>query len=83
MSTWREYDEFSILRAAANSPGVKGTFTLLDLAPTPNLWREQLDRIEKAQSEGTRHQGASYLPPGRNLNGAPSINAYLLRKTDV
>jgi N-acyl-D-aspartate/D-glutamate deacylase len=83
ISDWEDADdEFSILRAAANSPGVKGTFTLLDLAPTPNLWREQLDRIEKAQSEGLDIRGQVISRPVGILMGHPaSMHTFYARPT--
>ena len=50
-------DEFSILKETAADTGAKGTFTLLDAGGAPNLWREQLDRIEAAQADGLDIRG--------------------------
>ena len=58
ISDWEDADdEFSILQEIAERTGAKGTFTLLDLAPTPNLWHEQLKRIENAQASGLDIRG--------------------------
>ena len=53
IADWQDADdEFSILTQTAETTGAKGTFTLLDIATTPDLWHEQLKRIEAAQAKG-------------------------------
>ena len=65
-------DEFSILRDTSASTGAKGTFTLLDINSTPNLWREQLDRIEAAQADGLDIRGQVLSRPVGIMMGHPA-----------
>lgn len=65
-------DEFSILRDTSASTGAKGTFTLLDINTTPNLWREQLDRIEAAQADGLDIRGQVLSRPVGIMMGHPA-----------
>jgi N-acyl-D-amino-acid deacylase len=65
-------DEFSILRETAAKTGAKGTFTLLDLAGTPDMWREHLDRIEAAQAEGIDIRGQVLSRPVGIMMGHPA-----------
>ncbi|MDA0272886.1 MAG: amidohydrolase family protein, partial [Proteobacteria bacterium] len=65
-------DEFSILRDTAARTGAKGTFTLLDSGGKPNLWREQLDRIEKAQADGLDIRGQVLSRPVGIMMGHPA-----------
>jgi N-acyl-D-amino-acid deacylase len=65
-------DEFSILRDTSASTGAKGTFTLLDTNGTPNLWREQLDRIEAAQADGLDIRGQVLSRPVGIMMGHPA-----------
>lgn len=83
ISDWEDADdEFSILREVAASTGAKGTFTLLDLAPTPNLWREQLGRIEQAQASGLDIRGQVISRPIGILMGHPaSMHSFHARPT--
>ena len=73
ISDWEDADdEFSILQEIAERTGAKGTFTLLDLAPTPNLWHEQLKRIENAQASGLDIRGQVISRPVGILMGHPA-----------
>lgn len=65
-------DEFSILRDTSASTGAKGTFTLLDVNGTPNLWREHLDRIETAQAAGLDIRGQVLSRPVGIMMGHPA-----------
>ena len=70
IADWKDAeDEFSILRETAAKTGAKGTFTLLDIDLTPNLWREHLERIEQAQSEGLDIRGQVISRPVGILMG--------------
>lgn len=58
IADWEDAEEeFSILSETSAKTGAKGTFTLLDIHTTPNLWREHLDRIEAAQAQGLDIRG--------------------------
>lgn len=73
ISDWEDAeDEFSILRETAAKTGAKGTFTLLDLANQPSLWREHLDRIEAAQAEGLDIRGQVLSRPVGMMMGHPA-----------
>ncbi|MEM7098601.1 MAG: amidohydrolase family protein [Pseudomonadota bacterium] len=73
ISDWEDPDdEFSILREVAERTGAKGTFTLLDLAPTPDLWSGQLRRIEAAQADGLDIRGQVISRPVGILQGHPA-----------
>ena len=64
IADWKDAeDEFSILRDTAKKTGAKGTFTLLDIEGTPDLWRQHLDRIEAAQAEGIDIRGQVIARP--------------------
>lgn len=65
-------DEFSILRETSANTGAKGTFTLLDSGVKPNLWREQLDRIETAQADGLDIRGQVLSRPVGIMMGHPA-----------
>jgi N-acyl-D-aspartate/D-glutamate deacylase len=65
-------DEFSILTDTAKSTGAKGTFTLLDVGGTPDLWREQLGRIEAAQASGLDIRGQVLSRPVGIMMGHPA-----------
>ncbi len=65
-------EEFSILRSTSESTGAKGTFTLLHLDNQPDLWRQQLDHIEHAQSEGLDIRGQVLSRPVGMLMGHPA-----------
>lgn len=65
-------DEFSILKETAADTGAKGTFTLLDAGGAPNLWREQLDRIEAAQADGLDIRGQVLSRPVGIMMGHPA-----------
>ncbi len=65
-------DEFSILRDTSANTGAKGTFTLLDTNGNPNLWREQLDRIETAQADGLDIRGQVLSRPVGIMMGHPA-----------
>lgn len=83
IADWEDADEeFSILRETSKRTGAKGTFTLLDLANTPNLWRDQLNRVEQAQSEGLDIRGQVLSRPVGMLMGHPaSMSAFYKRPT--
>ena len=73
ISDWEDLDEeFSILRSTSESTGAKGTFTLLHLDNQPDLWRQQLDHIEHAQSEGLDIRGQVLSQPVGMLMGHPA-----------
>ncbi len=73
ISDWEDLDEeFSILRSTSESTGAKGTFTLLHLDNQPDLWRQQLDHIEHAQSEGLDIRGQVLSRPVGMLMGHPA-----------
>ncbi|MBV1877153.1 MAG: amidohydrolase family protein [Pseudomonadales bacterium] len=64
IADWNDADdEFSILRDTAAKTGAKGTFTLLDIDATPDLWRQHLDRIEAAQADGLDIRGQVIARP--------------------
>jgi len=83
ISDWEDADdEFSIIREIAERSGAKGTFTLLDLAPTPDLWHEQLKRIEAAQEAGLDIRGQVISRPVGILMGHPaSMHTFYARPT--
>ena len=83
ISDWEDLDEeFSILRSTSESTGAKGTFTLLHLDNQPDLWRQQLDHIEHAQSEGLDIRGQVLSRPVGMLMGHPaSMSPYSPRPT--
>ena len=83
ISDWEDADdEFSIIREIAERSGAKGTFTLLDLAPTPDLWHEQLKRIESAQESGLDIRGQVISRPVGILMGHPaSMHSFYARPT--
>ena len=83
ISDWEDAeDEFSILTEIAKQTGAKGTFTLLDLAPTPELWSDQLKRIEKAQQSGLDIRGQVISRPVGILMGHPaSMHSFYARPT--
>jgi len=45
-------DEFSILRHICTETGAKATFTCLQIEQTPELHKQHLERVERAQSDG-------------------------------
>ncbi len=65
-------DEFSILNETAADTGAKGTFTLLDISATPELWHEHLKRIESAQAEGNDIRGQVLSRPVGIMMGHPA-----------
>ena len=83
ISDWEDADdEFDILKETSKGTGAKGTFTLLDLSNTPNLWSDQLRRIEKAQAEGLDIRGQVLSRPVGMLMGHPaSMSAFYKRPT--
>ena len=80
ISDWEDADdEFSILRDTCRHTGATGTFTLilvdnalLGLENNPNLWREQLARIEQAQRDGLNIKGQVLSRPIGILMGHPA-----------
>ena len=83
ISDWEDpEDEFGILREVAERTGAKGTFTLLDLATTPDLWHGQLKRIEQAQADGLDIRGQVISRPVGILQGHPaSMSTFYKRPT--
>ncbi|MEC7155056.1 MAG: amidohydrolase family protein, partial [Pseudomonadota bacterium] len=65
ISDWEDAEEeFDILRETSRKTGAKGTFTLIPIEnpsegmnENPDLWRDQLKRIENAQAEGLDIRG--------------------------
>lgn len=73
ISDWKDAEyEFSILTECAAKTGVKGTFTLLDIDATPELWRQNLDRIEAAQAQGIDIRGQVISRPVGIMMGHPA-----------
>ena len=84
ISDWEDAeDEFSILREVSERAGAKGTFTLLDMgAARPDLWHEQLGRIEQAQQDGLDIRGQVLSRPLGMLMGHPaSMSSFFYRPT--
>ena len=83
ISDWEDADdEFSILKETAENTGAKGTFTLLDLGNQPDLWHEQLSRLENAQANGLDIRGQVLSRPVGVLMGHPaSMNSFYDRPT--
>lgn len=83
ISDWEDADdEFSILRDTCGQTGAKGTFTLLDLGNQPDLWHEQLQRIEDAQASGLDIRGQVLSRPVGMLMGFPaSMHVFYRRPT--
>ncbi len=84
ISDWEDADdEFGILREVSERAGAKGTFTLLDMgAAQPDLWHEQLARIEQAQQEGLDIRGQVLSRPLGMLMGHPaSMSSFFYRPT--
>ena len=81
ISDWEDADdEFSILRETCEKTGARGTFTLLDLATTPNLWRDQLHRVEAAQAQGLDIRGQVLSRPVGMLMGHPASMSSFYRR---
>jgi N-acyl-D-aspartate/D-glutamate deacylase len=73
IADWQDAeDEFSILSETSAKTGAKGTFTLLDIAGTPTLWREHLNRIEAAQAAGIDIRGQVLSRPVGIMMGHPA-----------
>jgi N-acyl-D-aspartate/D-glutamate deacylase len=83
ISDWEDADdEFSILKETCERSGAKGTFTLLDLGNQPDLWHEQLGRIEQAQASGLDIRGQVLSRPVGMLMGFPaSMHVFYKRPT--
>ncbi|XOV88132.1 MAG: amidohydrolase family protein [Pseudomonadota bacterium] len=83
ISDWEDADdEFDILRETSKKTGARGTFTLLDLGNQPDLWKEQLARIEQAQSEGLDIRGQVLSRPvGMMMGHASSMSPFYRRPT--
>lgn len=83
ISDWEDVDdEFSILRDTSARTGAKGTFTLLYLDGQPNLWREQLDRVEEAQGAGLDIRGQVLSRPlGMMMGHRSSMSPFYRRPT--
>ena len=84
ISDWDDADdEFSVLRDICANTGAKSTFTLLDLADSrPNLWREQLDRIDEAQKDGLDVRGQVLSRPlGMLMGHTASMSSFFFRPT--
>jgi len=83
ISDWEDVDdEFSILRETSARTGAKGTFTLLYLDGQPELWRQQLDRVEAAQQAGLDIRGQVLSRPiGMMMGHRSSMNPFYRRPT--
>jgi N-acyl-D-aspartate/D-glutamate deacylase len=90
ISDWVDADaEFGILRQVTSRTGAKGTFTLVPFEapppganPDPDLWRENLKRIEAAQAEGLDIRGQVIARPIGLLMGHPaSMSPFYKRPT--
>ena len=90
ISDWVDEDaEFGILRDVSARTGAKGTFTLIAFDrppagsnPNPDLWREQLKRLEVAQADGLDIRGQVISRPIGILMGHPaSMSPFYRRPT--
>lgn len=73
ISDWEDVDdEFSILQETSAKTGAKGTFTLLYIDSQPDLWRKQLDHIERAQASGLDIRGQVLSRPVGMMMGLQS-----------
>jgi N-acyl-D-aspartate/D-glutamate deacylase len=83
ISDWEDpQDEFSILADTCQATGAKGTFTLLQLDSQPDLWKQQLDLIERAQHRGLDIRGQVLSRPVGMMMGLPSsMNPFYRRPT--
>ncbi len=83
ISDWQDLDdEFSILRNTSEKTGAKGTFTLLHLDNQPTLWKQQLNLIEAAQTDGLDIRGQVLSRPVGMLMGHPaSMSPFSPRQT--
>lgn len=90
ISDWVDEEaEFGILREVSANTGAKGTFTLIVFDhpppgsnPNPGLWREQLKRLEAAQSKGLDIRGQVISRPIGVLMGHPaSMSPFYRRPT--
>ena len=83
ISDWEDVDdEFSILRETSEKTGAKGTFTLVYLDNQPDLWRTQLDRVEKAQQAGLDIRGQVLSRPiGMMMGQQASMHPFYRRPT--
>ncbi len=83
ISDWEDADdEFNILRETSEKTGAKGTFTLLDLGNQPDLWKEQLTRIEQAQTDGLDIRGQVLSRPvGMMMGHSSSMSPFYKRPT--
>lgn len=88
ISDWENpEDEFSILRETSAKTGATGTFTLilldnelLGMESNPDLWRGQLERIERAQNDGLNIQGQVISRPIGILQGHPASMSSFYRR---
>jgi len=88
ISDWKDAEEeFDILRATSRATGAKGTFTLIPIEnPTegmnenPDLWREQVKRIEAAQADGLDIRGQVISRPIGILMGHPASMSPFYRR---
>ena len=85
ISDWEDpADEFEILRYTSEKTGAKGTFTLLQMDPQPELWRQQLDMLEDAQAAGLDIRGQVLSRPVGMMMGHPaSMSPFYQRPTFV
>lgn len=92
ISDWKDAEEeFDILRQTSRATGAKGTFTLIPIEnpsdgmnSNPDLWRDQLKRIEEAQEEGLDIRGQVISRPIGILMGHPaSMSPFYKRPTYV
>lgn len=81
ISDWEDIDdEFSILKETSEKTGAKGTFTLIYLDTQPDLWHEQLARVEAAQASGLDIRGQVLSRPiGVMMGHRSSMNPFYRR----
>lgn len=81
ISDWDDVDdEFSILRETSEKTGAKGTFTLVYLDNQPDLWRQQLDHIDRAQQSGLDIRGQVLSRPiGMMMGHRSSMHPFYRR----
>jgi len=83
ISDWEDVDdEFSILQETSAKTGAKGTFTLVYLDNQPELWRRQLDHVDRAQAAGLDIRGQVLSRPiGMMMGHRSSMSPFYRRPT--
>jgi N-acyl-D-aspartate/D-glutamate deacylase len=75
-------DEFGLMDSIARSAGARCTFTLVQDRRKPDSWREQIERVERAQRQGLDIRGSTIARPVGMLMGFDtSLNPFSARPT--